>query len=483
MSAQAACSKRNTQDPRISTARPCRLKIRGAVSDVVSRAVRFAGWCVLVGCLAFAWNIPRLMGQGADFDGEPIRYSTAAVHDRVARLVQEIESGDRKLEYHPERGYLDAVLRELEVPVSSQVLVFSKTSMQVHRISPHRPRAVYFSDDVYVGYCQKGDVLEIASVDPVQGPIFYSVRQKPDDRPSIARDQGQCIVCHASSRTQNVPGLLVRSVFVNKSGHPNFGSGTFTTDATSPFERRWGGWYVTGTHGRMRHMGNAIFEENQREAPEGNGNRMSLDGLVSTSHYLAPHSDIVALMVLEHQTQMQNAITWANFETRMALHQSETMNEVLGRESDYVSDIARRRIDRAADRVVEHLLMVNEFALTDEVKGTSPFAEEFEARGLVDGQGRHLRKFNLKTRLFEYPCSYMIYSQSFDALPEIVRARVYARLHDVLTGRDTSATFQHLTETDREAIHQILIETRTEYRALSDRSETSADVDRDDDNR
>ncbi len=454
------------RDSNAMTASADRIRLFHAPLATRLKEVRFGVWFACVCWSLAAWCVPPLLGQGADFDGEPIRYSTADVHDRVAQLVREIESGQRTLDYHPDRGYLDAVLRELDVPVSSQVLVFSKTSMQVHRISPHRPRAVYFSDDVYVGYCQKGDVLEIAAVDPDQGPIFYTVRQKQQERPSIARDQGQCIVCHASSRTQNVPGLLVRSVYVNKSGHPNFGSGTFTTDATSPFERRWGGWYVTGTHGRMRHMGNTLFEENQREVPDGNGNRTSLDDLVSTSHYLAPHSDIVALMVLEHQSQMQNALTWANFETRMALHQSETMNEVLGREPGFVSDIARRRIDRAAQRVVEHLLMVDEFALTDEVKGTSSFAAEFESKGIADAEGRHLRKLNLKTRMFEYPCSYMIYSRSFDALPDAVRSRVYARLFEVLTGADTSDSFRHLSTSTRQAIHQILLATRGEYREL-----------------
>ena len=404
-------------------------------------------------------SLPSARAQRASFERPPINYKTAETHDAVARLIERLKTGQTELGFHPKRGYLDSLLAELNVPVSSQVLVFSKTSLQVRRITPRKPRAVYFNDNIYIGYCQQGDLLEISAVDPRQGPIFYAIKQNPDGPPTVLRDKGQCMVCHASSRTQNVPGYLVRSVFANRAGHPNFGSGTYNIDMTSPFDRRWGGWYVTGTHGEMVHMGNQVYTDGDVPDLKQGANRTNLDELVDTTPYLSPHSDIVALMVLEHQAQMHNALTYANFETRMALHQTYEMNKVLGREPDYISDSARRRIAKAVDRAVQYLLMCDEFQLTSPVAGTSSFADEFLSQGPRDAQGRSLREFDLHTRLFKYPCSYLIYSDSFLQLPDEVRQPIVERLTRILEGAETSDKFAHLDPPTRAAILEILHET------------------------
>lgn len=400
-----------------------------------------------------------------DFDSEPINYNTAPLSDRVTQLATAIENGDAGLKYDDRHGYLKAILDSLDVPVSSQVLVFSKTSFQLRRITSQRPRAVYYNDDVYVGWVQGGDVVEISSADPQQGAIFYTLRQEKSSEPNIVRDRGQCIVCHASSRTSGVPGHLVRSVFADRSGQPFFGSGTFTTDHRSPFKERWGGWYATGTHGDLRHMGNVVVTN--RDRPEeldvdAGANVTELTDRVNTEPYLSPHSDIVALMVLEHQTRMHNLITRANFDTRSALHYDEVMNKAMDRPKGHRSESALRRIDSAAEKLVGYMLFADEFQLTDKVKGSSKFAEEFSARGPRDSQGRTLRDFDLSTRLMKYPCSYLIYSKPFDGLPSIVKERVFQRLFDVLTGNDNSTTFQHLSAADRRAILEILRETKSD---------------------
>lgn len=418
----------------------------------------------LLAALGVVFWCPAASAQRSSFEGPVIDYLDAEVDDPVAQLVAKIESGEVDLEYDEEHGYLSAVLEALDVPVSSQTLVFSKTSLQLHRISPRRPRALYFNDDVYVGWCQRGDVLELAATDARQGAIFYTLKQTPQSRPEFIRDQGQCLTCHASSRTQDIPGYLIRSVFADRAGRPILGSGTFTTDHESPFSERWGGWYVTGEHGRMRHMGNTIFTENDREGDrEAGANLQTLDGLVSTEPYLSPHSDLVALMVLEHQTQMHNAMAAANYETRQALHQSFQMNELLDREPDHISESAERRINAVADRVVSHLLMVDEFQLQDPVSGTSQFATEFMERGERDSAGRSLRDLDLEQRLFRYPCSYLIYSKAFDGLPDEVRGRVIAKVLDILNGRDDSPEYAHLTPTLRREILAILRETKPEF--------------------
>lgn len=435
-------------------------KVRSLCLAVATMAVAIAT-ALAISSVAFA--------QSSTFEQPPIDYLNAPVNDPVAQLADRIKSGTTKLDFDNKQGYLLAVLKELDIPISSQTLVFSKTSLQLQRISPRRPRALYFNDDVYVGFCQNGDVLEFAATDPMQGAIFYTLDQSKTDRPEFVRDRGSCLTCHASTRTQNVPGYLVRSVFADGSGYPILGSGTYNTDHTSPMEQRWGGWYVTGTHGKTKHMGNVLYDKDDirgnRELSGMGSNITSLDSLVSTSAYLSPHSDLVALMVLEHQTQMHNAIAAANYETRQALHQSFQMNELLERGEGYVSDSAQRRIDAVAENVVRHLLMSGEIRLSEPIAGTSDFAEQFEARGKLDIKGRSLRKLDLQNRVFKYPCSYLIDSPAFDSLPDHVRKRIYDRLVNVLVDGESSKDFDHLSSDDRQTVTDILKELKPEFAA------------------
>ncbi|KAA5545572.1 hypothetical protein FYK55_05910 [Roseiconus nitratireducens] len=403
--------------------------------------------------------------QTASYELPPINYLDAKVQDPVAVLAERMAAGDVRLQHDATFGYLPSLLQALEVPTNSQTLVFSKTSLQLHRISPSRPRALYFNDDVYVGYCQRGDVLEIAATDPEQGAIFYTLSQAEDDEPRFVRDRGNCLACHANSRTQDVPGYVMRSVFPDRAGRPRLGSGTFTTDIRSEFQDRWGGWYVSGNHGSMRHMGNTIFEEDPpRIDREAGANAEDLEPFFRTDRYLEPTSDIVALMVLGHQTQMHNAIAAANYETRRAMHQSFEMNRLLDRPEGHLSDLALRRIDSAADKVVKQLLMCDEFTLSDPVAGSGGFAETFQARGQRDSRGRSLRDLDLETRLFKYPCSYLIHAPAFDALPDEVRNRILQRLVTILQGQGDSKDFDHLSPETRAAILEILVDTKPAIR-------------------
>ena len=421
----------------------------------------------IVGCLAsivaVQLSIASLAVGQLNFESAPINYDSAPTTDRVQLLAKEIERGDRKLSHDRDHGYLKSVLDALDVPVESQMLVFSKTSFQQRRISPRRPRAVYFNDDVYIGWVQGGDVLEFSSADPHQGAVFYTMSQEQVERPKIIRDRGQCISCHASSRTSGVPGHVVRSVYASESGQPYFGSGTFTTDHRSPFKERWGGWYVSGTHGDLRHMGNVIAIEEGDSATldiEAGANVTDLSTHLDTEPYLSSHSDIVALMVLEHQSRMHNLITRANFDTRLAQHYDQIMNKAMDRPAGYVNESRKRRVDSAAAKLVEYLLFGDEFQLAAPVSGSSSFTANFEARGPRDSQGRSLRDFDLETRMMKYPCSYLIYSAPFDGMPDEVKDRVYRRLYDVLTSKDESETFAHLSKTDRQSILEILRETK-----------------------
>ena len=401
-------------------------------------------------------------GQSPDLDRDPINYKTAAAANPVARLQERIARGEAQLAFDDDRGYLASVLKELDVPQSSQVLVFSKTSFQRERITPKTPRALYFNDDVFVGFCFRGDVLEISSADANLGTAFYTLDQEPAGKPRFDRQTDSCLICHASSPTQSVPGHLIRSVYPDRYGMPILTAGTFRTDHASPLSERWGGWYVTGTHGKQQHMGNWVVQNKNNPTAEDHSagqNVSSLRDRFTVANYLTPHSDVVALMVLEHQVEGHNRIARANVLTRQALHYEATLNRELKEPADKRWDSTTRRVQSACEPLVEYLLFAGEAKLTDPVAGTSGFAEEFARRGPFDKQGRSLREFDLKTRLFKYPGSYLVYSKALAGLPKEAKEYVFRRLREVLTGKVPSAPFAHLTPADRAAVSEILRDT------------------------
>ena len=258
---------------------------------------------------------------------------------------------------------------------------------------------------------------------------------------------------------------MIRSVYVDHGGFPVFSMGTHRIDHSSPIEKRWGGWYVTGTHGDQKHLGNLVVSSTRQSEPIDNSagqNVTTLDRRFKSSAYLSPHSDLVALMVLEHQAEAHNLLTKANFETRQALYSEAGMNKALNEAPDHRWDSTTTRIRNAAEKLVKYMLFCEEAPLTSKMLGTTNFADEFSQRGPRDEQGRSLRDFDLERRLFKFPCSYLIYSKSFDALPTEVKTVVFSRLWSILTGVDQGKEFQHLTEADRTSILEILRSTKTD---------------------
>jgi hypothetical protein len=397
-------------------------------------------------------------------DEDVIRYQSTPPNDLVARLQRRLDQGEAKLSFQEPHGYLVSVLRQLNVPLSSQTLVFSKTSSQQHLISPATPRALYFNDSVYVGWVQGGDVVELAAVDPSQGTMFYTLDQRPLEHPKFVRRE-ECLQCHASPNTLGVPGLLVRSVFPAADGSPLLLAGSFVTDHRSPLKQRWGSWYVTGTHGNQRHMGNVSVKDNEhpdRLDPESGANVTSLTGRFDVTAYATAHSDLVALMILAHQTHLHNLISRVNWETRIAISQQASENKALGVPADTWSDSTRHRIHSAVEVLLRFMLFADEIRLEAPLKGTSDFAREFAAVGPRDSAGRSLRDLDLSRRMFRYPCSFLIYSEAFGALPKPALDYFYRRLWDVLTGQNKDEAFPTLSRSDREAIVSILRQTKAD---------------------
>lgn len=402
-------------------------------------------------------------GGATDFDEAPISYSATEPANPVSELQTALADGRVSLDFKPQFGYLESVLQQFNILPESQMLVFSKTSFQNHRISPSTPRAIYFNDEVYIGTVQGGDVIEVSVSDPNLGAVFYTLEQKESPKPKFVRQDFNCLQCHASTLTRGYPGHVVRSVFPDAQGFPILRAGTTTTTQASPFQERWGGWYVTGTHGAMRHMGNEIASETENDAvldKEAGANRESLHERVNPEKYLTPHSDIVALMVLEHQSAMHNLITQANIETRLALHRQADMNAILNLNKGELSDSTRSIIRNIGDKLVDYMLFVDEVELDDPIQGTSGFAESFAKRGPADAEGHSLRDFDLENRLFEFPLSYLIYSEQFDGLAEPMKAYIYQRLWDILSGKISTSQYNHLSNYKCRIIRQILLETK-----------------------
>jgi hypothetical protein len=405
---------------------------------------------------------------GATYQEEPINYLTTPADDPIARLQKKLAAGQAKLVYDSRHGYLRSLLQQLKVPSSSQLLVFSKTSFQHDKISPETPRALYFNDSVYVGWVQNGSVIELAATDPRLGAVFYTISQAKSLAPKFIRQTHECLQCHDSSMAAGVPGYVHRSVYPDRSGRPILPAGTFVTGAASPFSERWGGWYVTGTHGKQRHMGNVVARsESSAETTDwgAGANATNLKKWLDTAPYLTPHSDLVALMVAEHQSEVLNLITKANFETRRALHYQKALNKELGQPVGTLSESTKSRIEGAAETLARALLFAGEPRLTDPIAGTSGYAKHFVTLGPRDPRGRTLRELDLKTRLFRYPVSYMVTTEAFAELLSPAREAVYARLAAVLTTQQTGKDYANHSTSDRRAALEILREVHPAFAA------------------
>ena len=414
---------------------------------------RLAGTIALLGLLAAAAGPLAQPGREVlNLDHPAIAYRSGPRTDVVARLDARLRNGSVSLVHEDRAGYLRSLLAQLDIPIESQIVVYSRTSLQSRLISPSNPRAIYFTDTVAVGW-MRGGFIEVAAQDPVRGTAFYTLAQAAASPPQLVRDNS-CLGCHYSAAAGGVAGLLVRSVPTAEDGSTLQWLGNFTPDHRAPLAERWGGWFVTGTHGAVPHLGNlTIADRRAQDLPAWHPARTltTLKGRFDTDAYLSPHSDIAALLVFDHQAKMTNLLTRVGWEARIAA-------------SDGRDPSADTTVRDAVNDMVEYMLFAGEAPLNG-VRGTSGFAERFSAAGPHDARGRSLRQLDLGTRLMRFPCSYLIYAPAFDQLPDPVREMVYRRLKDVLAGTQSGPAYAHLTRADRQAILEILRDTKTDLPA------------------
>ncbi len=423
---------------------------------------RQTGFSILIATAFLCLTPPATAQRVAAYEEPPINYSSTITSNRADQINLQWRAGQLKgLDKHG-LSTLRTLLKVLEIPEESQTLVFSKTSMQYARIAPWNPRALYFSDDAYFGWVP-GGIYELVLNDPGLGLVFYEV---DPHLPQVRRTRN-CLTCHAGSRTRDWPGVLVRSVFPEEDGTPMGQAGGFVTGHDSPLEERWGGWYVTGHHGKARHLGNSIAtwaDGNATVDSVTGSNVTDLGGKFNTSKHLRPDSDIVALMVLEHQCEMHNRLSRALLRLRKWGDRQEQFQKLIGEPMpEEPSGTLLTVLNGETERILEYLLFNGEVKLPDGgIRGAGEFEKGFQRNRKEDSQGRSLKDFNLKTRLFKYRCSYMIYSEAFEILPDILKRAVYKRLFEVLDAVEPPEKYAHLPTAERRAIRAILLATKPE---------------------
>ena len=410
---------------------------------------------------------PEDSSQALRYDREyPVmHYGDPATHNAVARLQTRLDRGEVKLTFEPKHGYLESLLDALGIDRSSQTLVYSKTSLQTGSIRAATPRAIYFNDDAYVAWVQGSDLLELGAMDTERGQVFYTLPNSQGEATRLQRETLRCLSCHDTYSLSGggVPRFLIMSSYVNTLGDQIVHEGSILPTDQTELKYRWGGWYVTGQHGAQVHLGNMHIRQAQQLLDLESlrrGNLDSLDGLFNTQPYLTNKSDIVALLVMQHQAYIQNLITRVNFETRTVLAKDKEQTLKLASRPELKEDL---------DALVDAMLFVDAAPLTDRIVGNAGFDVWFESQGPRDSKGRSLRELDLTKRLFKYPLSYLIYAPAFDALPQPALNYVYERFAAVLSERDQGAAYAHLSSADRRVIIEILTATKPGFAQASRR--------------
>ena len=399
--------------------------------------------------------------QVEPFEEPPINYSATPTNDRATAISAKFQSRAMEIRSMPAKKRLQWLLAELGVPVESQIFVFSKTSLQRDLINPETPRVLYFSDEAYVGWSPTG-AFEIAVFDDKLGATFYVFEpHATKEEPLLARS-GDCLLCHA--RHEHTPSLRTRSVFPDLNGEPLSGSGSSNIAPNTPLAERWGGWYVTGGRPPLEHRGNLTGKKiDDFEGPMAipTRNLASLDGVVDTRRYLLKTSDVIPLLMHDHQVHVHNVLSTAHQDARIALHRWPAMREILGLPADAPPQGSCVVVfDSQAEKILDALLCRDEAAWpAGGLQGDGVFAPAYAKTRKPDAKGRSLRDLDLRSRLFRYRCSPLIYSQSFASLPKELRDIVLLRLSAGLRAFPPSPSFGHLADDERVAIHEILTQT------------------------
>lgn len=397
---------------------------------------------------------------------DAIGYFTKTPTNKVERLHAAIAAGKNPLTYDARFGYLPSLLRTLGINASTQTMVFSKTSLQIAHISPSSPRALYFSDDIYIGYVQGSDIVEVSVADPVLGGIFYTFKNRGSGAPAFNRQTYECLQCHDGALTSGVPGHTVRSVHPYPDGQVDFSSGTHIISDATPHAERFGGWWVTGKHLALNHEGNAFVRGSGGMDNPLRANRTPEKlpaGIIDLKEYIAGTSDVVAQLILQHQTVIHNRITAVTYGTTLALADDASIGESLGNKPGELLGSTLSRIRNSSDALLEAMFFVDEAPFPAPIDGNKRTMVDFVKQGPRDANQQTLRQLDLRTRLFRYRLSFLVHSLGFKGMPLQARSYCWIRIKAALANSDDRLTAK-LDANERKTIHEILQATEQEYR-------------------
>jgi len=403
--------------------------------------------------LSFCFLLLSIQGKGftqeyAELDEAPHHYWEAQPQDRFTRLADELESGRRQLPKGDDLTVLRGLLEALDIPVSSQRLVFSATSLQSGLIHARNPRAIYFNEDTSVGYVPGGR-LEILSIDPQLGAIFYIFDLPKDSHLPFIDRSTRCMNCHQGERMNFIPGHALESAIPSMTGgtleafrRRQFGHGV-------PLQDRLGGWHVTGEGSIKKHHGNVVG----KLSPQGLQTTFYKPGeLFSWSRYPVETSDMLAHLLHEHQAGFINMVLEGTYRARYALHQS----------GGQLSQGQRQMLDAHAARLVRYVLFADEVPLpAGGIPGDPSYKKAFQSHQRhALPSGASLRDLDLNSRLLRYRCSYMIHTPMWDAMPEPLLQRVHEHLKQALDEKHPSAEYAYLGTEEKRVIRAILTQSK-----------------------
>lgn len=403
-----------------------------------------AAVCTAISALMMAGMLTA--AEIKDFAAPPHNYWTQPPRDRFTKLFEQIKGGSLKFDASSPTAYLSGLLRALEIPASSQLLVFSVTSLQSNLISPRNPRALYFNEDTYVGYVPGGRI-EIASFDPELGGIFYIFQIPAGDGSPVLDRSNRCFNCHAGSFSRRVPGLFVESVIPGENGGPLEAFRREESGHGVPYAERHGGWHVTTKLDfptKANTLGNYFQGKmTTRANPPG--------AIFDLRRYLVSTSDIVPHLVHEHQVGFTNRVIEANY----------TVREKLAAGKGRLASADTAALNELATGLVRYILFAEEAKLPAPVQGDGSFVRDFTALKKATRDGMSLRDLDLRTRLLKRRCSYMIYSSLWDGMHPLFKQSVEAKLWNALQEASTDRGFAYLPANEKREIRQIIKETKT----------------------
>lgn len=366
--------------------------------------------------------------------------------DRFTKLKDDLEAGRVPLDRSSEKSLVLSLLKTLEIPATSQMLFFSTTSLQLSRISPRNPRALYFSDDLYLGYVPGGRI-EVVSLDPELGGIFYIFDIPKNEQPLRIERSDRCMNCHAGEETRRLPGLLIKSVVPGPTGGSLDAFRLEQTGHGIPFDQRFGGWYVTGQGRLTNHWGNLtgkLSAQGLTKYPVEPGTQFDFE------RYPVSSSDLLPQLVHEHQVGFVNRTVEASYRARSYWHADN------GR----LSATHAEELDKQARELIRYLLFADEVPLPPGgIEGDVGFRADFLRGRRQAANGSSLRDFDLHTRLFKHRCSFMIYSAVFQGLPKAMKERACRRLGEALRAENPDPEFAYLPSAEKAALRTILKET------------------------